>query len=402
MNLDLIPNENPEIQIARNYGQISFSYASSSSPNGIRQFVKIDRDLTSERFSVIVTVFSKIVGKVNVYVQLNNSTPTVPKLLELFPERFNQAVFTFGGPKQEKDKENDAAFIKLNNVLVYLTKENEQKILLDNVLKVRNFSDVSKEYSIKKTGIGFKLLKSIKMANLGADASVEFSKTYEKIDENTVYFFPSKFSQQKHNVNIFKVGVDPELFYAGNIDKNINITNLKLTNLPIKSLNNSKNHLDLSFQFRENIYDKNKKPEIIAGKYIVGDVFITSNTYYDSKERAVFSGNSQISQQGFVIPYNFSGTLNPKIEMNINNDYRKISVAFSQEISKKLIDYDKKSGIYKIKITNYSTPFIKSDQIRISNQDFKYVATNFLTIQQLRDLSLTNFKEDDEEKKLEE
>nr|WP_231237878.1 hypothetical protein [Mesomycoplasma flocculare] len=88
--------------------------------------------------------------------------------------------------------------------------------------------------------------------------------------------------------------------------------------------------------------------------------------------------------------------------MSINNDYKKINVAFSQEIIKKLIDYEKKNGIYKLKITNYSTPFIKSDQIRISNQDFKYVSTNFLTIQQLKDLSFTNFREEDEEKKLEE
>ncbi|MXR55964.1 hypothetical protein DR095_00955 [Mycoplasma flocculare] len=402
MNLELVSRENPEIQIARNYGQISFSYVSSSSPHGIRQFVKIQRDLTSDQFSVIVTVFSKIVGKVNVYVQVNNAAPTAPKLLELFPEKFNQAVFVFGGPNQIKDKTTDFKFPKLDNILVYLTKENEQKILLDNVLKLRNFSDANKEYSIKNKGIGFKVLKSIKMANLGADASIEFSKTYEKIEENTIYFFPDKFSQKKHNQNVFKVGVDPEVFYAGNIDKNINITNLKLTNLPVKSTSGSKNYLDLSFQFRQDIYDKNKKPEVIAGKYIVGDIFIISNTYYDSTERTVFSGNSQISHQGFVIPYNFSGTLNPKVEMSINNDYKKINVAFSQEIIKKLIDYEKKNGIYKLKITNYSTPFIKSDQIRISNQDFKYVSTNFLTIQQLKDLSFTNFREEDEEKKLEE
>ncbi|MXR05661.1 hypothetical protein DR094_00940 [Mycoplasma flocculare] len=402
MNLELVSRENPEIQIARNYGQISFSYVSSSSPHGIRQFVKIQRDLTSDQFSVIVTVFSKIVGKVNVYVQVNNAAPTAPKLLELFPEKFNQAVFVFGGPNQIKDKTADFKFPKLDNILVYLTKENEQKILLDNVLKLRNFSDANKEYSIKNKGIGFKVLKSIKMANLGADASIEFSKTYEKIEENTIYFFPDKFSQKKHNQNVFKVGVDPEVFYAGNIDKNINITNLKLTNLPVKSTSGSKNYLDLSFQFRQDIYDKNKKPEVIAGKYIVGDIFIISNTYYDSTERTVFSGNSQISHQGFVIPYNFSGTLNPKVEMSINNDYKKINVAFSQEIIKKLIDYEKKNGIYKLKITNYSTPFIKTDQIRISNQDFKYVSTNFLTIQQLKDLSFTNFREEDEEKKLEE
>ncbi|MXR22627.1 MHO_1580 family protein [Mesomycoplasma flocculare] len=402
MNLELVSRENPEIQIARNYGQISFSYVSSSSPHGIRQFVKIQRDLTSDQFSVIVTVFSKIVGKVNVYVQVNNAAPTAPKLLELFPEKFNQAVFVFGGPNQIKDKTTDFKFPKLDNILVYLTKENEQKILLDNVLKLRNFSDANKEYSIKNKGIGFKVLKSIKMANLGADASIEFSKTYEKIEENTIYFFPDKFSQKKHNQNVFKVGVDPEVFYAGNIDKNINITNLKLTNLPVKSTSGSKNYLDLSFQFRQDIYDKNKKPEVIVGKYIVGDIFIISNTYYDSTERTVFSGNSQISHQGFVIPYNFSGTLNPKVEMSINNDYKKINVAFSQEIIKKLIDYEKKNGIYKLKITNYSTPFIKSDQIRISNQDFKYISTNFLTIQQLKDLSFTNFREEDEEKKLEE
>ncbi|ENX50831.1 hypothetical protein MFC_01120 [Mesomycoplasma flocculare ATCC 27716] len=291
MNLELVSRENPEIQIARNYGQISFSYVSSSSPHGIRQFVKIQRDLTSDQFSVIVTVFSKIVGKVNVYVQVNNAAPTAPKLLELFPEKFNQAVFVFGGPNQIKDKTADFKFPKLDNILVYLTKENEQKILLDNVLKLRNFSDANKEYSIKNKGIGFKVLKSIKMANLGADASIEFSKTYEKIEENTIYFFPDKFSQKKHNQNVFKVGVDPEVFYAGNIDKNINITNLKLTNLPVKSTSGSKNYLDLSFQFRQDIYDKNKKPEVIAGKYIVGDIFIISNTYYDSTERTVFSGN---------------------------------------------------------------------------------------------------------------
>lgn len=402
MNFELAPYENPEIQIARSYGQISFSYASSSSPNGIRQFVKIERDLSSDQFSVIVTVFSKVAGKVNVYVQVNNSSPTAPKLLELLPEKFNQAVFTFGDFGQTKEKANESRFPKLDNILVYLTKENEQKILLDNVLKVRNFSDANKEYSIKKAGIGFKLLKSIKMANLGADASIEFSKTYEKIDENTIYFFPDKFSQKKHNINIFKVGLDPEVFEAGNIEKNINISNLKLTNLPVKAVTGSKNQLDLSFKFRQDIYDKNKGPEIIQGKYIVGDIFITSNSYYDPTERAVFLGNSQISQQGFVIPYNFSGTLNPKVEMSINNDYRKINVAFSQEIPKKLIDYQKKNGIYKLKITNYPTPFIKTDQIRISNQDFKYVATNFLTIQQLKDLSFTNFKEDDDEKELEE
>ncbi|WP_341515286.1 hypothetical protein [Mesomycoplasma ovipneumoniae] len=61
-----------------------------------------------------------------------------------------------------------------------------------------------------------------------------------------------------------------------------------------------------------------------------------------------------------------------------------------------MIDYEKKKGIYRLKITNYPTPFIKSDEIKISNQDFRYVATNFLTIEQLRDLSFTNFKEDEE------
>ncbi|WP_337903375.1 hypothetical protein [Mesomycoplasma ovipneumoniae] len=73
MNLDLIPSQSPEIQIARSYGQISFNYASNSSPNGIRQFVKIERDIVSNRYTVIVTVFSKIPGKVDVYVQVNNS-----------------------------------------------------------------------------------------------------------------------------------------------------------------------------------------------------------------------------------------------------------------------------------------------------------------------------------------
>ncbi|MDW2907761.1 MHO_1580 family protein [Mesomycoplasma ovipneumoniae] len=396
MNLDLIPSQSPEIQIARSYGQISFNYASNSSPNGIRQFVKIERDIVSNRYTVIVTVFSKIPGKVDVYVQVNNSIPAGPKVLELLPERFNQAIFTFGGLDGEKSKDNADKFQKIDNILVYLTKHNEQQMMLDNVVKIRNFSDVRKEYSIQNQGIGFKLLKSIKMANLGADASLEFSKTYEKIDEQTVYFFPVKFIQEKHNINIFKVGVDTKAFHVGNIDRQINISDLKLTNLPIKSATAAKNFLNLSFQFRPDIYNKNTKPEIVEGKYIIGDIFITSSTFYDSKERVVYSGNSQISQQGFIIPYNFSGYLNPKVEMSINSDFEKISVGFSQQIHKKLIDYEKKKGIYRLKITNYPTPFIKSDEIKISNQDFKYVATNFLTIEQLRDLSFTNFKEDEE------
>ncbi|MBG0730494.1 MHO_1580 family protein [Mycoplasma sp. 'Moose RK'] len=407
MHLELAATETPEIQIARNYGQISFNFASTDPPNGIRQFVKIERDLTSDHFNVIVTVFSKIAGTVNVFVQINNMPANAPQVLNLLPEKFNQAVFSFGSLdiksdsretgkssyKTQTGKKQGTNFQNISNILVYLTKENDQKPLLDNVVKIRNFTDVVKEYSIQNSGIGFKFLKSIRMANLGADASIEYSKTYEQIEENTIYFFPYKFDQLSYNKNVLKVGVDYETFISGNLDRKINISGLKLINLPIKTPSD----LDLTFQFRPNISDPNFKPEIINKKYIIGDIIIKSNTYYDGNARAVFKGNSQLSQQGFVVPYNFSGTLNPKVQMNINNDYEQISVGFAQEIPRKLIDYDKKSGIYKLKIINYSTPFIKSEQIHLSNRDFKYIASNFLTIEQLRNLSPTNFKEDDEQ-----
>lgn len=361
---------------------ISFEVTTNPNIKGLRQFVKIERDLSQDSFTVLITFFVKKESTLNAFVQINNSLVLGPQKVEISPESFAQVYF----PITEKS----IKFSKLENMNIYADYISENKIFaISNSIKFNELGNQKTDFFIQDDGIAFESIKSIQLANLGNEISRETSESFTKINNFIIYLFPEKFRQEFYNTIVFKVGVNPTDFKFGNLRKKINITPGKLTNIPIEG----RASLDLKFQFRPNLDTQDFQPEIIQGKYIIGDILINNNTFYDSEKQQVILGNNSFSQKGYLIPFNFSGKLTPKASITINSDYKDISVAFIQNIKQSLLH--KTEGIYKLKVKTYKKPFLTTKAITIVDTDFEYISKNPITIEILQNIALSKNEQEE-------
>lgn len=361
---------------------ISFEVTTNPNVKGLRQFVKIERDLSQDSFTVLVTFFTKKQSTLDAFVQINNSVVLGPQKVEIGPESFGQVYF----PITQKS----IKFSKLENMNIYANYVSEnQNFAISNSIKFNENRNNKTDFFVQGDGIAFESLQSIQLANLGNEISRETSESFTKINNFIVYLFPEKFQQEIYNTTVFKVGVNPVDFKFGNLRRQINISAGKLTNIPIEG----KSGLDLQFQFRPDLDTKDFEPEIIQGKYIIGDILITNNTYYDSDKQQVVLGNNSFSQKGYLIPFNFSGKLTPKASLTINSDYKDISVAFVQDFKRSILH--KTQGIYKLKVKTYKKPFITGPAITISDADFEYISKNPITIDILKNIALSKNEQEE-------
>ncbi|CAT05350.1 Uncharacterised protein [Mesomycoplasma conjunctivae] len=377
MQLDLSPIDTPKIELASRYNDLSFSLSHNPKAKGLRQFIKIRRDPIKDSYNILVTYFSQEKINITTFIQVNNIKVIKLNPISIDAEGFNQVFYT------ELNKEDK--FSELQNLLIYSTLTTEEDTrLLSNSLKFNNSNNNKKDYFINSQAIAFKTLDNIEMANFGSDSSHEYSQSFDKYSDSNIYFFTPSWQQEQHNIVVLKVGVDPEDFYFKNLRNLINIRAKNLQNIPLEEGQT----LDVDFNFIDNFDRPEFQPEIINGKFIIGYIKIINNTYFDIKQGKTIKGNNLSSKQGYVIPYNFSGTLTPKVILDINADYKDISIAFSQKIKRKLID--KNNGIYKLKLQTYEKPILKNEVILIEDSDFNYVIENNLSLEELKNINITH------------
>ncbi|WP_215743889.1 MHO_1580 family protein [Mesomycoplasma hyorhinis] len=344
-----------------------------------RQYIEINRNIKSDTFSVKVIYFSRNNIDLISRLQINNKDTEIVNNLKIFGENFAESIFPFVA----LDKFN---FSKLNSMSIVsnINRNNKENLAILSQIKFSKNPVFKKDFFINSQGIVFKSIKTLNFASFATKNSSIFDSQYEKQFYNNIYFFPVKWEVGQHNKIVYKVAVENDIYDENTLNRDLSILPKKLTNLPI----DKNESLDLNFVLRE----KNNI-EYVLGKKIIGDIVIANNTYYDSEKKIVVKGIQNESKQGFLIPYNFSGYLNPISTLFLNADYPDISLAHRQEIKQKLLD--KTEGLLKLEISTYKDSFLDPDQfIILENKNFKYISSNEISLEILKSLY---FKEEKEE-----
>lgn len=344
-----------------------------------RQYIEINRNIKSDSFSVKVTYFSRNNIDLISKLQINNKDTEIVNNLKIFGENFAESIFPFVA----LDKFN---FSKLNSLSIVseIKKENKENLAILSQIKFSKNPVFKKDFFINSQGIVFKSIKTLNFASFAVKNNKVFDSQFEKQFYNNIYFFPVKWEVGKHNKIVYKVAIENDVYDENTLDRDLSILPKKLTNLPI----DKNESLDLNFVLRQ---DKNA--EYVLGKKIIGDIVIANNTYYDSDKKIIVKGIQNESKQGFLIPYNFSGYLNPISTLFLNADYPDISLAHRQEIKHKFLD--KTNGLLKLDIQTYKDSFLDQDQfIILENKNFKYISSNEMSLEVLKSLYI---KEENEE-----
>ncbi|QJB71388.1 MHO_1580 family protein [Mycoplasma sp. 1654_15] len=344
-----------------------------------RQYIEINRNIKLDSFSVKVTYFSRNNIDLISKLQINNKDTEIVNNLKIFGENFAESIFPFVA----LDKFN---FSKLNalSIVSEIKKENKENLAILSQIKFSKNPVFKKDFFINSQGIVFKSIKTLNFASFAVKNNKVFDSQFEKQFYNNIYFFSVKWEVGKHNKIVYKVAIENDVYDENTLDRDLSILPKKLTNLPI----DKNESLDLHFVLRQ---DKNA--EYVLGKKIIGDIVIANNTYYDSDKKIIVKGIQNESKQGFLIPYNFSGYLNPISTLFLNADYPDISLAHRQEIKHKFLD--KTNGLLKLDIQTYKDSFLDQDQfIILENKNFKYISSNEMSLEVLKSLYI---KEENEE-----
>ncbi|UWD34125.1 MHO_1580 family protein [Mesomycoplasma molare] len=342
-----------------------------------RHFIEIKRNIKDDTFSIKKIYFSREARKVNFKIQINNTPIDFFVGKKIKKESFEEFIIPF----LELEKYKFSNLKSMSLISEEEIKENERKSLIVSQIKVNKKDLVQKEFFINDF-INFKTIKAIKLSSFINNINDKFQNKYDNYIFNNIIFYPQKMLLGQHNEVLFKIVSFNEEYNKELLDRDLSLLPKTVSNLPIS------NGEKLNLYFEKNVED-----EFILGKKVVGKIKIADETYYDFQKKETIKGANENSKKGFIVPYNYSGELFPKIDLDINNDYKNITLAFKQKIKYKYLD--KNNGRIKFNITSYKEPRIsESDHYFIKNKQFKYLLEANLTIEGLKNLYKRNEEDD--------
>ncbi|MGZ9413725.1 MHO_1580 family protein [Mycoplasma sp. Z386] len=347
---------------------------SKNTPMGERHFIEIKRNIIDDTFSIKSTYFSRNQKKVEFSIQLNNQPLDFSVIKEINEESYENFIIPF-----LEFKKNTFSDIKTLSLVSSIENKKEDPLIVTQLKLVKN-PLLQKDFFVDDS-IKFKSVKALRTSSFSNTINDKYQNSYDKLLYNNLVFYPTKLKVGEYNETLFDVVAYNDAYNEELIERDLNLKPKFVENLPIEN------------QEKLNLYfEKNDKVEFINGKKVIGKIKIVDNTYYDFEKKTTVKGINSYSKRGFIIPYNFSGEIFPRIKIDINKDFEDITLSYKQKIKHKFLD--KNDGKVKFYISSYKEPRISEvDHYLIKNSQFKFLLDTTITLDGLKKL----YKKDEEE-----
>ncbi|WGI36394.1 MHO_1580 family protein [Mesomycoplasma lagogenitalium] len=330
------------------------------------QFIEIKRNIKNNTMFIKVVYFSKTTKNIVMKLQINN-TP-----IEFFETKTinNESYETFYFYSKKFEK---FPFSAIENMAIISSELDKNEHLILSQIKIEKNKYFEKDFFVD-TKLKFKTVKAFRVSTYANKINEVFQNEYDALFYNNLTFYSQKLVPGKHNESLFKITAFNDIYDEEIVERDINILAKSVSNLPI--FNNEK--LKIAFV-------KNNEKEFIDKKPVIGEIKIIDETYYDFDKKQTVKGVSDKSKRGYIIPYNFSGIISPKINLDINQDYKDINLIYKQKIDTKFLDKD--NGIVKFYIAVYpQAELSEMEHFLIANKNFKYVINDSLSLDGLKQL----------------
>ena len=331
--------------------------AIDSSYKILKPFIYFDVDFKTDIFRLksgfnfenILDPSKKRTYFVNYKIQANNDNKYSLDITKESNKNKNEAVETFYSINLNKIKYSEL------KTLSVIMKFNEIK--MEFAFKFNGFESYKNDLFLQPKFNEFKIsLQS------GIKVEINYDPILEPIFNN-IFLRPIKMEQNKNNKFLMNVMIKNEF----EVLRRDLFKPLKISGLPLSV--NEKDKFEFQPGF-DNVYRDN-------------ELVFLENSYYDLKAKKTKIGAGKNSDQGYVIPYNYTENFYPVLDFSLAN-LKNFKLTWVQKIDMPYFDPDNKKGIVKILIN-----FNNNNNSNVS--EWNKIKNSFFDEEENKNITYTEF-----------